>query len=149
MLDENDSVIDDEVEKTYYNKDNIEITNIDGLNYLQTIEDNSIDLIITDPPYIISRESGMNTHYNKVKENEEKNIEFVKTEKEWIEYKKKNNIKDDKKKDNYLKYGTIYGKKYCVKTDFGDWDNNFTLDILENFIKEYYTKLRNGGILII
>jgi len=40
------------------------------MNYLKTVENNSIDLILTDPPYIISRESGMNTHYNKVKDNE-------------------------------------------------------------------------------
>ena len=48
----------------------IEIKNIDGLEYLSTITNNSIDLILTDPPYIISKESGMNTHYNKVKKNE-------------------------------------------------------------------------------
>ena len=83
----------------------IDIKNIDGLKYLESIKDNSIDLILTDPPYIISRESGMDTHYNKVKENEKNNVEFVKTEKDWLEYKKENDIKDDKKKDNYLKYG--------------------------------------------
>ena len=42
--------------------------NIEGMEYL--------DLILTDPPYIISRESGMNSHYNKVKENKK---EFMKT----------------------------------------------------------------------
>ena len=26
----------------------------------------SVDLILTDPPYIISRDSGMDTHFNKV-----------------------------------------------------------------------------------
>ena len=30
----------------------MEIKNIDGLSYLETIKDNSIDLILTDPPYI-------------------------------------------------------------------------------------------------
>jgi len=129
--------------------DDIDIKNIDGLQYLTTVADNSIDLILTDPPYIISKESGMNTHYNKVKANEENKVEFVKTEEEWETYKEENNIADDKKKGNYLKYGTIYGKKYCVKTDFGDWDNDFTIDQLEKFIAEYYKKLRNGGTLII
>ena len=127
----------------------IDIKNMDGLQYLTTVADNSIDLILTDPPYIISKESGMNTHYNKVKANEENKVEFVKTEEEWETYKEENNIADDKKKGNYLKYGTIYGKKYCVKTDFGDWDNDFTIDQLEKFIAEYYKKLRNGGTLII
>ena len=48
-----------------------------------------------------------------------------------------------------MKYGTIYGKKYCVKTQYGDWDNNFTLETLELFIKEYYNKLKKGGTLIL
>jgi site-specific DNA-methyltransferase (adenine-specific) len=142
----------------------IEIKNIEGLEYLKTIENNSINLILTDPPYIISRESGMNSHYNKVQNilNREKgpegpegpkepkeSEEFVKTESEWIEYKKNNGIKTDENKYNYMKFGTIYGKKYCVRTDYGDWDNNFTIEILEKFISEFYKKLKKGGTLII
>ena len=135
--------------KTTSSEIEYDFKNIDGLTYLNTIKNNSIDLILTDPPYIISRESGMNTHYNKVKDNEKNNIETVKTEKEWEEYKTANNIEDDSNKTNYLKYGTIYGKKYCVKTDYGDWDNDFTIETLEKFIKLYFDKLRNGGTLII
>ncbi len=133
------------------NKNNINyhIDNIDGLTYLMKIENNSIDLILTDPPYIISRESGMNTHYNKVKENEVNKVYFVKNEQEWLDYKQEHKLKNDKGKDNYLKYGTIYGKKYCVKTDYGNWDNDFTLDKLEEFIKIFYQKLKNGGTMII
>jgi len=127
----------------------IEIKNMDGLQYLSGILDGTIDLILTDPPYIISKETGMNAHYNNVKNNEENNIEFVKTEEEWEIYKIENGIEDDSKKSNYMKYGTIYGKKYCVKTDYGEWDNDFTMELLDNFIKEYYKKLRNGGTLII
>lgn len=128
-----------------------EIKNQDGLEYLKTIKDKSIDLILTDPPYIISRETGMNNHFNKVKENEENNIEYVKTEEDWIKYitKNKNIVENDENKEKYMKYGTVYGKKYCVKTDYGDWDSKFTIDILEEFISEYYKKLRNGGTLII
>jgi len=127
----------------------IEVENIDGLSYLKKIPDRSVDLILTDPPYIISRDSGMNTHYNNVKQNEENNIEFVKTEKQWQTYKKENNITDDANKEKYMKYGTIYGKKYCVKTDYGDWDNHFTMDHLNTFICEYYKKLKSGGTLIV
>ncbi len=127
----------------------IEIKNVDGLQYLSSIGNESIDLILTDPPYIISKESGMNTHYNKVKYNETNNIESVKTEKEWLKYKTENNILNDDKKENYIKYGTIYGKKYCVKTDYGEWDNEFTMDILDKFIGEYYKKLKKGGTMII
>ncbi len=127
----------------------IEIKNIDGLEYLSTIEDGTVDLILTDPPYIISKESGMNTHYKNVKHNEATNVEFVKTEEEWLKYKVENNLLDDVKKKNYMKYGTIYGKKYCVKTDYGEWDSEFTMKKLEKFIGEYYKKLKKGGTIII
>jgi site-specific DNA-methyltransferase (adenine-specific) len=36
----------------------MDVKNVDGLEYLATIPERSIDLILTDPPYIISRESG-------------------------------------------------------------------------------------------
>jgi len=129
----------------------IEVKNVDGLQYLSTIKDSSVDLILTDPPYIISRDSGMNRHFNKVKDNENNNIVYVKTEEEWLKYKTENNdkIKNDDKKENYMRYGTIYGKKYCVKTDYGEWDSEFTMDVLEEFIGEYYKKLKNGGTMII
>jgi site-specific DNA-methyltransferase (adenine-specific) len=126
----------------------IEVSNEDGLQYLRKINNNSVDLILTDPPYIISKDSGMNTHYNEVKMNEENNVKEVKTEEEWENYKMENEIEDDSGKDNYIKYGTIYGKKYCVKTDYGEWDNNFSMEILEQFIQIYYKKLRRGGTLI-
>jgi DNA modification methylase len=122
---------------------------MDGLLYLSTIQDASVDLILTDPPYIISRDSGMNSHYNTVKHNEDNHIEFVKTEQQWNDYKSLHNILDDLKKDNFLKYGTIYGKKYCVKTDFGQWDADFTMDLLDSFIVEFYKKLKIGGTLIL
>jgi len=126
-----------------------EIKNSDGLTYLETIPNNSIDLILTDPPYIISRESGMNLHYKKVKEDEAKKITQVKTEKEWEEYKKLKDIKDDSKKELYMKYGSIYGKKFCVQTEFGEWDKAFSMEILEQFVEKFYKKLRKGGTCII
>jgi len=127
---------------------NIDIQNIDGIKYLDTIQNGSIDLILTDPPYIISKDSGMNEHYNNVKFNEENNIEYVKTEEDWELYKIENDIEDDKNKENYMKYGSIYGKKYCVKTDYGAWDSDFTMENLDTFICEYYKKLKKGGTLI-
>jgi site-specific DNA-methyltransferase (adenine-specific) len=126
----------------------IDIQNIEGLEYLSCIDDKSIDLILTDPPYIISKETGMNKHYNEVKENEENSIQYVKTEEEWEAYKAQHNILTNEKRLNFLKYGTIYGKKYCVKTDYGEWDKEFTLEMLEIFVEEYYKKLRKGGTLI-
>lgn len=126
----------------------IEIKLQEGLEYLSTLQDKSIDLVLTDPPYIISRDSGMNTHYNTVKENERKNVQQVKTQEEWLAYKTENGLTDDSKRENYIKYGTIYGKKYCVKTDYGDWDSKFTIEVLDQFIGEYYKKLRVGGTMI-
>lgn len=126
----------------------IDIKNITGIEYLKTIGNSSIDLILTDPPYIISKDSGMNEHYNNVKFNEENDITEVKTENEWEEYKILNGIEDDTNKEKYIKYGSIYGKKYCVKTDYGNWDSDFTMEILEQFISEYYKKLKKGGTLI-
>ena len=127
----------------------IEIKLQEGFEYLSTIPNKSIDLILTDPPYIISRDSGMNSHYNTVKENERMNVQEVKTEEEWLAYKTENGLTDDTKRDNYIKYGTIYGKKYCVKTDYGEWDSEFTMDVLDRFIGEYDKKLRIGGTMII
>ncbi len=142
-------LIIDELEKLEKIDHLIHIQNIDGLLYLESISENSIDLILTDPPYIISKETGMNEHYKNVKFNEENKIEFVKTEEEWESYKESNSITDDVNKERYIKYGTIYGKKYCVKTNYGEWDSEFTMDILEQFISEYYKKLKKGGTLII
>ena len=35
--------------------ENINIENKDGIEFLSSLDDNSIDLIITDPPYLISK----------------------------------------------------------------------------------------------
>lgn len=137
-----------ETESKSENKINIQ--KMEGLEFLQNaVENKSVDLILTDPPYIISKETGMDKHFNTVKENEEEGIEFVKTETEWDEYKTENDIDNDEGKQNYLRYGSIYGKKYAVKTDYGDWDKKFTLELLEKFVEQYYKKLRNGGTLIL
>jgi site-specific DNA-methyltransferase (adenine-specific) len=127
----------------------IDIKNEEGLTYLRTVKDGSVDLVLTDPPYIISRDSGMNKLFNTIRTNEENQVDTVKTEEEWTIYKRDNGIEDDTNRENYLKYGTIYGKKYAVKTQYGDWDSEFTLDTLEQFVKEYYKKLRKGGTAII
>ena len=75
---------------------NIDIKNCRGLEYLNTIPDNTIDLILTDPPYIISRNTGMNKHYNDVKFNSNK---LERTDEQWIKfwekYVKKNRIDEE------------------------------------------------------
>ena len=165
----------------------IDIKNEEGLKYLVDVENNSVNLVLTDPPYIISKDTGMNTYYNNVKDNEANNIQSVKSKKEWNQYIKKkmlddwnshketdewisftntNDVTDKVEKgefnkfkkthklnkkeceENYIKYGSVYGKKYCVKTDYGDWDNEFTIEQLDAFVGEYYKKLKKGGTLI-
>ena len=131
----------------------MDIKNEEGLNYLKSITNNSIDLILTDPPYITSSETGMDNLHKQIKECKEKGIEFVKTEEDWEKVKDKyKNIKGmtvEKMKENYMRYASIYGKKYSVQTDYGDWDSQFSMEILDKFIGEYYKKLRKGGTVII
>ena len=128
----------------------ISFENREGLDYLSTVKDGSVDLVLTDPPYIISRDSGMEEFSKVVSSGTgERSVE------EWEEYYSKNIDTIEKKKGklsvfrkNYLQYGSIYGKKYAVNTKFGDWDEKFTLEKLEEFVGEYYKKLRKGGTII-
>ena len=141
-----------------------EIKNVEGLAYLETLTNASINLVLTDPPYITSRKTGMDEQAKIVKQYSEskKNIKTeedwnkLKTKEEWEHWMTTNNITEEKKKkeleklkNNYLKYGSIYGKKYAVVTDYGDWDNDFTMEILEKFVTHYFRVLKNGGTLII
>ena len=123
----------------------MDIRNCDGIELLKSLDDKSVDLILTDPPYIISHETGM----NKLRDAIDSGKDISKTEQEWDDYKSKNNIDVPNAKENYLKYGTIHGTKYSVKTNYGEWDENFTMDDLDDFIKLYYDKLRDGGTCII
>jgi len=68
--------------------------------------------------------------------------------KKFNEFKKTHKLNNKECEENYIKYGSVYGKKYCVKTDYGDWDNEFTIEQLDAFVGEYYKKLKKGGTLI-
>lgn len=129
------------------------LENIGGISFLKTISDNSVDLVITDPPYITSTETGMGNLFKQIKENKEKGVEFVKTDQDWNsvkdKYKDITGMTEEKMKDNYKRFGSIYGSKYSVQTEYGDWDTQFTMEILDEFIGEYYKKLKKGGTLII
>jgi len=124
--------------------------NTDGMSYMKQIDDGSIDLILTDPPYIISHESSSNKRNKMRKEMKENNVEYMKTEEEWEEYRVKNNVEDsEKKKSNYMRFGSPYGSMYSIQTDFGDWDKDFTMEDLDAIVEQYYKKLREGGTAII
>lgn len=138
--------------------------NTDGISFLNELESGSVNLVLTDPPYITSRKSGMDEHAKKVKELDESS-EYIKSEEEWNAFKSeaewelwfdKGNVPKKQQakkmvtlKHNFMTYGTIYGKKYAVVTDYGDWDSNFTLELLETFVEHYFRVLKNGGTAII
>lgn len=80
---------------------------------LRGLPKQSVDLVLTDPPYIISRASGMQA------------------------------LKDSGTPDE------TFGNKYAIQTDYGTWDSEFTLDVLESYIEEFARVLRRGGSAII
>ena len=139
------------------------IENEEGLRYLKEIDSNSIDLILTDPPYITSQDSGMDRWVKLVERQNTPGAVPMKTEAQWVSYRDKKDwdrffgnseISDrpkamSKMRHDYLKYGSIYGTKYAVQTDFGDWDTDFTIDMLSEFVQEFYRVLRKGGTAII
>jgi len=150
----------------------IYIFNKEGLEFLSEIPDNSIDLILTDPPYITSRKTGMDKWVGHIAKQDKEGSEDVKTEEEWWSYKtltewlvwfqaagvtyiddevtkKKILPKMKKMKKDYLKYGSIYGKKFAVTTDYGEWDSEFTMEKLQLFMKHFYRILKDGGSCII
>lgn len=143
------------------NDTSIAISHQDGLELLRSLESGSVDLILTDPPYVTSRPSGMHNWHEKgqsdsheAKTHEE--WENLKTLHEWKQFLRKGSVAKTKRKkklqeckENFLKTGSIYGDKYGVQTDYGDWDSQFTLDKLNEFIKEFHRVLRNGGTCIV
>ena len=66
---------------------NIRFENKEGLEFLKTVESNSIDLILTDPPYITSRETGMDKWVDHVAKQDKAGAKNVKTIEQWNEYK--------------------------------------------------------------
>ena len=141
----------------------IKVENKEGLELLKDLPDNSVDLVLTDPPYITSQDSGMDRWVKFVEEQNKPGANPVKTEenwnslyerKDWDKFFKNSEIEDRKTamsrmKSDYLKYGSIYGKKYAVQTDFGDWDAQFSLEKLQSFVSEFYRVLKKGGTAII
>ena len=113
----------------------INLKHQEGISLLEEIPDNSIDLILTDPPYITSRDSGMDKwvkHINQQEKGKDGNYldeeaADKRTEEQWLKYKTKeewdawfdaSNVKEKyrparlrKMKKDFIQYGSIYGKK--------------------------------------
>jgi len=138
---------------------------MEGLEYLNEIDSNSVDLVLTDPPYITSRTTGMDKWVDHVASRKATTTNFkseqewqqLKTAAQWKEWARRGNYAPGQArlkalrqaKKNYLKYGSIYGEKYAVRTDYGKWDSDFTLDQMEKFVSHFYRVLRPGGTCII
>ena len=136
---------------------NVEFLHKEGLEYLSSLPDESVDLVLTDPPYITSRDSGMDKWVDHIAERDSSGKD-EKTAEEWEALSestdwdkffgdKKKNL--DPLKKNYLKYGSIYGKKYAVRTNYGAWDSEFTMEDLQLFINHFYRVLKPGGTCIV
>lgn len=150
-------------------KSQIKIFNQDAIEFLSQVDSDSVDLVLTDPPYITSRDSGMDKWVDWVEKQKsadavmvktEKEFEKLKTTQEWDDWFSKNSkIKDlteeqkkkklEKLKDDYMRYGSIYGEKYAVKTNYGTWDSEFTMEQLCHTANHLYRVLRTGGTCII
>ena len=143
----------------------IELKHQEGLQFLSDIPDGAVDLILTDPPYITSRDSGMDKWVDHVAKQNALDATNIMTEEDWQNYKtaaqwdswfEKSKVEPEhrdsrlaKMKADFLKYGSIYGKKYAVKTNYGDWDSDFTVEQLELFIKHFYRVLKPSGTCIV
>ena len=143
----------------------INFKNQDGLEFLRSLPDNSVDLVLTDPPYITSRDSGMDKWVKHIEAQDQKDAKNIKTEEDWTSFKTDKEWEEwfdkgkvpandrsgrlEKMKELYLKYGSIYGKKYAVTTDYGSWDSEFTLEKLNLFVEQFYRILKPNGSVII
>jgi site-specific DNA-methyltransferase (adenine-specific) len=146
----------------------LKFENKDCETFLSGLDKDSVDLVLTDPPYITSRDSGMDRWVDWVKEQKSPEAEMVKTEEDfqnlktseqWDAWFSKNNKKEitdiekkkklQKLKEDYMRYGSIYGEKYAVRTNYGEWDSNYTLDELCLATKHFYRILKPGGSCIV
>ena len=64
----------------------LSLQNTNALHFMEQLEPESVHLIVTDPPYIISKDSGMDKQYNLV---QEVGDGYTKTEADWLIYKEK------------------------------------------------------------
>lgn len=124
----------------------MDIRNCDATEMLTSLDDQTVDLILTDPPYMTSRPTGMDALATRVAAMAPNDT--AKTETEWKEFSKGSEYTEEQKQ-NWIKYGTIYGKKYAVRTQYGDWDTEFTMAKLEEVLRLSHRKMRSGGTIIV
>jgi site-specific DNA-methyltransferase (adenine-specific) len=116
------------------------------LELLSTIESGSVDLVLTDPPYIISKKSGMQSHSERkpgdkgYKQKSKKKFQIL--QEDGTEFENGITLESEIEEVDY-------GRRFAVKTDYGQWDKDYTIDDLEKVINEFYRILMPGGSCII
>ena len=120
----------------------------DCFSTMLSMDDGHVDLVLTDPPYIISRKSLLDENYAASRSEQPKQH---RTEEQYNAKAQKTaqHVTEDQARDNYLRTGSIYGKDFQRRTHFGDWDVEFDLSVLERFVSESYRILKDKGTIIV
>ena len=111
----------------------IELKHQEGLQFLSDISDNSVDLILTDPPYITSRDSGMDKWVDHIAKQDTSGSVNVMTQQDWDQYKTEeqwnqwfeNSNVDVLKRPNALKK---------MKADFLKYGSTWIVELLKDLI---------------
>ena len=91
--------------------------NREGLDFLKSLPDNSIDLVLTDPPYITSQDSGMDRWLKHVETQNKPGSKNMKTEEDWAKYVFKKDWDKFFKNSNVVnKTKTISSYCFCMVT---------------------------------
>ena len=73
------------------------LKNQEGLDFLSGLDSDSVDLVLVDPPYITSRDSGMDKWVDWVENQSKEDAVNVRTEEQW------DGLKTDEQWDEWLK----------------------------------------------
>ena len=71
----------------------LRLSNQCGLEYLGGLDDKTVDLVLTDPPYITSRVTGMDRWVDHVKDVNDNNLQ-LRTEAQWRSLKSSSEWKE-------------------------------------------------------
>ena len=124
----------------------MQIFNADAFNFLESLDDNSVQLCLSDPPYRTgSKKSGTERHLKRIANG------IKMQENEWKDHASKFNfdVKNSRKKKNYMKYGSVHGMKFLYQTEFSEWDSTFHPDDLKTFLNLSFKKVKEGGVIIV
>ena len=111
------------------------------------MDDGAVDLILTDPPYIISKKTLLDENYAASRAEhptQQRSSEQFRDKAQ----KKAEHITEAQARENYMQTGSIYGKEFQRRTHFGDWDVEFDLHVLDRFISGRMCAKHKGTIIM-